>query len=703
MKRRVTVKAPRIIVLIVALLFMAIIAKLSYVVMSEKVDGINLQEKSASITTTEKTLYANRGSIYDVYGDKLAESVNSYTVIAYLSESRTTNPNKPKHVVDKETTAEKLAPLLGMSKESILKLLKKKAYQVELGPGGRGITEGLKSRIEELELPGIDFMYEGKKRYYSQSTFASFIIGFAQRNDEGVIDGKMGIEAYYDDCLSGTNGYTKYLKYTSSNYKIPNTPEETVEAEDGSDIYLTIDRSIQRLAENTISKIEKNFNTDWGVFAVMDANTGAIVASATSPNFNPNDTNTLTKSGYLNRLINPPYEPGSVMKIFSWASVIEEGKYNGSDTYKSGSVTLTDGTVIRDANRKGWGTITFDMGFAHSSNTAATYLAKKIGSETLKSYYSKLGFGEKTGIELYNEHAGKNDFYWESELANAAFGQGISVTPIQMLQALSAMTNDGTVIKPYIVDKIVDNNGNVTYEGGRKVVGKVYSSETVKKMHELMRLTLDEVYKKYKPNNVTIMGKTGTAQIASKNGGYIHDTYTYVRSFAGIFPVEDPKYIIYVAARKPESTNDAWEKTIANAIEEIASYAKISNNSSDVDPSKLIDLNNYISTLAEETKASLEGKKVKPIILGNGKYIVNQYPLKNTTVLADSRVFLKTNGTEFKMEDLTGWSLNEVKNYAELLGINLETTGYGYVKSQSISKDTVIDLYNTTLKVELDK
>lgn len=704
MKKRVTVKAPRLIVLIVALLFMAIIAKLSYVVLSEKVDGINLQEKSASITTVERKLYANRGSILDVNGEVFAESVNSYTLIAYLSESRTTDPNNPKHVVDKETTAEKLSEVIDMDKDRILKILNKKAYQVEFGTSGKDLTEGKKAEIEKLELPGIDFIATGKKRYYNNSSFASYIIGYTKK-DDGIITGELGIEGYYDDILSGSNGYRKYLKYSSGNYQIPNTPEEIVEAEDGSDIYLTIDKKIQMLAENTVTKIKENFNTNWAIFTLMDAKTGAIVASATNPNYDPNKIGTIVESGYLNPLVSYQYEPGSVMKIFSWASTIEEGKYNGSDTYKSGSYVLKDGTEIRDANRKGWGTITFDKGFAFSSNVAATHLALKLGASTLNDYYTKLGFGEKTGIELYNEVVGKIDFKRESELSNAAFGQGISVTPIQMLQALSSMTNDGTVIKPYIVDKIVDSNGNVTYEGGRKVVSKVYSSSTVAKMHELMH---DMIYTKenakyWQIDGVTVMGKTGTAQIASPNGGYLHGTYDYVKSFAGIFPEENPKYILYVAARKPETGLSAWAKVITSAIEEIATYAKLTSKESDVDPNKLIDIDNYISTSVESTKNSLINKKIDTVVLGDGKYVINQYPTKNSTLLADNKLFLVTNSKNYTMLDLTGWSLSDVTSFCNLIGLKLEYSGHGYVTSQSIAKDSVIDINNSVLTVELDK
>ena len=692
MKKGVTVKISKYIILSVAFLFMAIIAKLSYVVLSSKVDGINLKDKAASIAKVKKTLYANRGSIYDVNGEELASTINSYTVIAYLKSNKT-------NVLDKEGTAKALSPILNMTEEKLIELLSKNLYQVELRPGGYGISEVVKAKIEKLELPGIDFIKNSKKRYYNKSTFASYLIGYAKGSDDGKIVGELGIEGYYDDILSGENGYTKYLKYTSSNYKIPNSPEETVKAKNGSDIYLTIDSSIQLITEKAVATMKEKFNTDWAVFTVMDAKTGAIVASSTSPNFNPNDTNTIKE--YMNPLISYQYEPGSVMKVFSFASAIEEGKYNGEETFKSGSYTLKDGTVIRDSERKGWGTISFDEGFARSSNVAATTLALRLGIDNLSGYYDSLGFGKKTGIELSNEAIGDIEMVYESELATASFGQGVSVTAIQMLQALSSITNDGTVIKPYLVDKIVDQNGNVTYEGKREVVKKVYSKSTVNKMHELMKKMI-KINKYWQVENVSLMGKTGTAQIASK-GGYLDGTYDYVKSFAGIFPADDPKYIVYAVGRKPEANLGSWAKVITTAIEEIASYAKLTETKSDSDLSKLITLDNYISRELNVVIEELKNKKINVITLGNGKYIINQYPLKNKILLAGEKLFLLTNDDEFKMENLTGWSLSEVKTYANLLGIKLEYSGYGYVTSQNIETNTVIDRENMTLSVELEK
>ena len=407
----------------------------------------------------------------------------------------------------------------------------------------------------------------------------------------------------------------------------------------------------------------------------------------------------------MNPLVSYQYEPGSVMKIFSFASAIEEGLYDGNELYESGSIQVDSETIINDVD-KTWGTISFDTGFAYSSNVAATMLAFRLlenGEKKLPDYYDALGFGKKTGIELANEVSGDMEVVYKSELANSSFGQGISVTPIQMLQALSSMTNDGNIIKPYIVDKIVDSEGNVTYEGKRTVVNNVYSSQTVDKMHELMhKMIYEGLSTAWQIEGLSMIGKTGTAQIASPNGGYLTGEYDTIRSFAGIFPEEDPEYIVYVAARKVEGNSVKFANVVTDAIEEIAKHAKLTSETKETDLSKVINIENYLSKDINSVTTMLENRKLNIIVIGNGKYVINQYPLKNSIVLENGKLFLITNGIEIKIPNMTGWSLSDVKNYCNLIGLNLEYSGYGYVVSQSIAQDTVLDIANMTLNVHLE-
>ena len=692
MKKKVTVKVPKVIIFIVAFLFVIIIVRLSYVSLSNTIDGVNLKEFAKNRNTKSKTVIAKRGNIYDNIGSTLASVGNFYRVFAYLEESRTTNPNNPQHVVDIEKTAKALNEVLGMDYDYAIKQLNQDKYLVYFGTDGKNIKESEKNALEKMDLPGIEFELT-PKRTYSMGQFASYIIGYAKsiEDEHGNvvdIDGELGLESYYNDDLSGIDGKITY-QTDAYGYTLPSANVYEEKAINGNDIYLTIDSNIQMFAETLTDNLSKKYEMNWMIFSVMDAKTGAIVASSTYPNFNPNDLNTLTY--FMNPLVSHEYEPGSTMKIFSWASAIETDKfeYIGDEEYNSGKIALKDGTVIKDSNKEGWGSISFDTGFAYSSNVGATKLAQKLGISELTNYYKSLGFGKKTGIELSNESKGKIKFQYESELATAAFGQGITVTPIQMLQALSSITNNGTVLKPYIVDKIVNNSGEIIYDGKRTEVEKVFSKETTDYMQNLMYnvvyngLTYNKVWQ---PTKTTMIGKTGTAQIANPNGGgYLKGENDYVRSFAGIFPADEPKYIVYIAAQQINTSASTIAKELTKAVDDIVSYLGLIEEDKNV-LEKIVKLDNYISADVTTTVENLKNKKINVILLGSGKYIINQYPLKNNSVLENSKVFLVTNDLEYIMEDLTGWSLSEVMTYANLLNIKLTINGYGNVIEQSIPK-----------------
>lgn len=679
-------------------LFVVILVKLTYVAISPKVDGIDLNTFALSRTTATKTIEASRGTIYDINNEVLATNVRSYTVIAYLDESRTSDEANPRHVVDKETTAEKLSPLINMTPKQILKLLNtKNVYQVELGPGGRNITELIKEEIEALDLPGIDFI-KSTKREYPNGDFASYIIGYAKKNDEGSIVGELGIEGKYNNELTGTNGKTIYQK-DAYGYRIANTPEVTEEAKNGYDIYLTLDSNIQLYLENAIKEIE-NFNIDWATITIADAKTGAIVGSTSSPSYNPNILNI---TDYNNPLVSYTYEPGSTMKIYSFMAAIEEGLYKGDELYQSGSIQVSDYN-ISDWNKEGWGKITYDKGFTYSSNVAAVLLSQKLGKEKLLDYYKKFGFGKKTGIELSNEYDGKIKFNYESELASASYGQGITTTPIQNIQALTSLSNGGTILKPYIISKIVDNEGNVVYEGKRTELTKVVSSNTVKKMMDLMDETVNSedtavTGYRYHTDKLTLIGKTGTANY-TQNGKYVSGQYSTIRSFAGLFPKDDPKYIIYVSVKKFQGASSSLGNIIKKMVESVVTYKNLSDKDSNVDESKVINIASYINQGKNETVKLLEKYGLCPIVIGDGEYIINQYPSTNSSVLYGSKVFLVTNGNNITMPNVIGWTHNEINTFAKLIKINYNIDGYGKVINTNIPEGSIIDL-NNDLLVEL--
>ncbi len=691
-KNNTTINVSILVFVVLVVSFFSIVIKLSLVSLSEETDGVNLKEFTKNRNTVTEVLKAQRGTIYSSDNEILAQSVNSYTLIAYLSESRTKDPENPQHVVDKELTAEKLSQVLGAKKEYILDRLNygvaNKKYQIQFGIYSLNINTITKNQIESLGLPGIDFV-EGTKRFYPNSSLAPYIIGYARSKDDGPIVGEMGIEAYYDEELQGKDGYTMYEK-DASGYRMPHSVPVTEPAEPGSDIYLTLDTQIQLFIENGINELTNELDMEWLTISIMDAKTGAILGSGSTPSFNLNE---LKIESYLNPLTTYQYEPGSTMKIFSFLASMENGKYDGTKKYKSGTLKVDD-ALIKDFNGRGWGTITFDTGFANSSNVAATTLALEIGREKLYNYYTDLGFGKKTGITLPNEGSGDIDFTYKTEVATASFGQGITTTPIQNLQALSIFANEGIQIQPYIVEKIVNSKtGEVTYQHERTELGRKASKENTKHVLDLM---YDVVFKGptdgkfFRSDEITIVGKTGTAQIAGPNGKYLTGYYDYIKSFAGVFPYEDPQYVVYVSVKKLEGNFRAVANMTTKIIEELAKYKNISTTIETIDKTKIITMDNFISIESTYTEDKLKKLGLQVIKLGKGKYVINQYPEKGRVVLTGNKVFLLTNDSEYKMPNINGWSSSDVITLCKLLNINYTITGNGIVTKSSIESDTVI-------------
>lgn len=688
MKKARTVKISKLFVLVVVFLFVIIIGKLSYVVLSKEVDGVDLTAFASKRNTKKEIITAERGIIYDSLGNALALDVNSYTVIAILSSSRTTDPNNPQHVVDKERTAKELSPLINMTEESIMNLLNtENVYQVELGPGGRGITELLKETIDELNLPGIIFD-KSIKRYYPNRDFLSYTLGYAKKDDTGSMVGEMGIELAFNKDLTGIDGFREY-ESDIYGYRIVNTLENVQEAESGKDIYLTIDTNIQMFTEQAISKLETASSLEWATISVVNAKTGEILGVASSPSFDPNIKDIVN---YYDPFVSYAYEPGSTMKIFSFMLAIENGIYNGEEMYMSGTIDIGENT-IKDWNDYGWGSITFDQGFYGSSNVAATILSQRLGGQALRDFYNKLGYGKKTKITLPNEQKGSINFQYDVEVANASFGQGMSVTPVQMIQALTSIANDGTTVRPYIVSKVVDKKtGKVIVENKRTEVTKVASAETIKKVKDLMWgvVNSDEKTasgKAYRTNGVTTIGKTGTAQIASNNGGYLTGSINYLRSFAGLFPYEDPEIIVYVVASKISAPSLISEAT-KSLIEDVSTYLGISGNiDQKIEETHIVE--SYINKKVPTLKETLNNKGLSPIIIGNGDKVIKQYPNKSTILNTNDKLLLLTNGNEIKYENIEGWSKSDLIEYSKLLNVTFNFTGYGYAVNTNLSGNIV--------------
>ena len=395
-KKRNNIKYSKIVILVSLLLFALMIGRLFQLGLSTKIDGINLKQLASKRTTKKDILPSERGSIYSHDKDALAQNVASYKLIAYLNPKRTTDKKKPQHVVNKEETAEALAPILGMSKNEVLKYLNKQnVYQTEFGSKGRNLNEIVKNKIKDLNLPGLDFI-ESYKRYYPKGDFASYTIGYAttktdEINNSDNTTGEMGIEKYYDKILRGEEGYVTYQKDLKG-YKIADTREYRKDATQGKDIYLTIDSNVQFFVEQAIKTAEQTYGFEWFHITIMDAKNGAVLATATAPSFDPNKKD---MKNYLDYTVSSPYEPGSTMKTFTYMAAMENGVYNGAETYRSGVYKTSDGTEIGDWDRNGWGDLSFDKGYAMSSNVGVINLINRhMNSIMLRRYFRKLGFGK---------------------------------------------------------------------------------------------------------------------------------------------------------------------------------------------------------------------------------------------------------------------------------------------------------------------
>lgn len=647
----------------------------------------------------EEIIMPDRGTIYDVRGNILAQDVSSYTLIAYLDESRSVGYEELRHVVSKEETAKKLSEKIDTEYDRILELLNKDAYQVEFGPGGKNLSQLEMEAIKNLNLPGIDFI-KSTKRYYPNGDFASYLLGYTKNkedeNGNTWMVGELGIESYYNEWLTGETGYLTYEKDGRGN-KIANSNEYKEDAINGASVNLTIDNSVQLFVENVVKDAQEKSEAEWVVMGVMDAKTGAILGYSSTPSFDPNIRNL---TNYMDPLVSYAYEPGSTMKTFSYMCAIDSGRYNGEAKFMSGSKTYASASgnstvTIRDWNGKGWGEISYDYGYAMSSNIGvATLLEEVITKEELKKCYEKYGFGKITGIKLNNELSGNVKFTYDVEAATAGYGQGITVTPIQMLQGLTAVANDGMMLKPYVVDSVISSTGEILEENKRTEISRIASSSTIEKIKELMDsvvvndTSMGTGYSYYM-EDYDLIGKTGTASIYDyENGRYMTGESDYIYSFSGLYPGDEPRLIVYMAIRRPKDTKNYIAPAVKDIVVNLSKYFKIDEDSGNVSGYKISD---YVNKITLDVKKELNSKNIDVILFGNGNKIIRQYPDSDMTLYNGDKVYFLTNNYDNTMIDFTGISYKDAKNILELIGCNYKMEGYGYVYEQNINAGDIID------------
>ncbi len=683
-------------------LFFALFIRIFYIQATGEVAGQQLEAKAAALYEKEAVLTAERGKIKDRNGNIIAEDTLSYRLIAVVNPKATTDSKRPKHVTDPEKTAKILAQYIPMDESEIYKNLTKRLsdgrqpYQVEFGVAGRSISHETMNAIKEEKLPGIIFASD-TKRYYPNGPFASHLIGFAlkeqQDNGDFKTVGKMGLEYIYNKDLTGKNGSIQY-ESDIFGYLLPNSEKMVKPAVNGRDIYLTIDKTIQNFLEESMTEVYKEYNPESMVAVVANPKTGEILAMTQRPTFDP-DTREGLKDNWLNEVTEKVMEPGSTMKTFTLATAIETGNWNPNAYFRSGSYTILDRT-IRDHNLVGWGSITYLEGFQRSANTAMANLLEQIGDETFVEYIKKFGFGEKTGIDLPGEVTGTLLTKYPINRVTTTFGQGTTVTPIQLVQAMTAIANDGQMMQPYIIDKIIDSNtGEIIEESEPVVKGKPISAKTATQVREILASTVTSeagTARRFAIDGYEVGGKTGTAQIARSGGGYLAGKNNYLYSFLGLAPIDDPQLIVYVAVKQPklsatEVGSEPVAKVFTSVVQNSLKYLNIKPE--DVAEVKTAKMNDYIGQSVENVQVELTNEGLKPIVIGEGGQIIDQYPQAGLPITKGSLVFLKTEGA-ITIPSFENWSLRNILVYKMLSGLSIEIVGEGYVESQSVSANTTI-------------
>ena len=680
--------------------------------------GTDITLYSNSANTRTVTLDARRGFIYDRNGNIIAQDGTTYKMYAILSSSRPNSGSKPAYVTDVYYTAAVLSHVLGGEEDAYVQILKSDAYQVEFGYYGNNVSKEQKEEIESYELPGIEFT-EIPTRNYPLGSFASYIVGFAQYDSaSGELTGKMGIEQIFNEELSGTDGYRK-TQVNTEGYALPGSESEVVEAQDGYDVYLTLDKSIQEQLESSLQETistHSGCTKAWG--AVMECESGRVLAWGQAPTFDPN---VLDIEDWTNVGTQYAYEPGSTMKTFTYSIALDTGVYDSEATFDSstfymgisngkpfrvwpGSGARIYGTINNSRNRT-YGMLDYDTGYKYSSNVGiASLICNYIDIDTYKEYLEKFGFWQKVGMDGFAEEIGIRNLRYPIEILTSGFGQGSSVTMLQMMQAYSAVFNDGEMVKPYVVEQVKDSHtGESVYLAEKTVVANPIKEETAKYMQQLMWNVIndaDGTGSHYKVSEVEVIGKTGTAQVSGSS--------RVISSVMMAFPADDPKIMVYYAFISNYNTMlHVNTDPILNVVKKAAvqcgyTTQEVSEETQDtVIERDVYTMENYLNHSLKYVYDIDNQKDLNYIILGNGSQIIDQYPKAGDKVINGQRVFLLTDTDSIKMPDMIGASRKEVMALWDLCGLAVAIEGDGFVVSQSIPEDTLI-YPNSLLEVVLE-
>lgn len=709
-----------LILLILVLGFGAAVLRLTYLT---TVQSSELQESAVDLQLADTTVSAKRGTIYDANGNVLAESASVWQVVM--------SPVNFKNDKQRQAAAKGLSEIFDLEYNDVLDDTKQQSHYVVVK---RRIESDEREKVLELidtlkkdySCSGVIQLLDDYKRYYPKNSLASSVIGFTGSDDQGL----EGIEYEYDSYLSGTPGRI----ITAQNARGTDMPfryEQNVESEDGNNVYLTIDETIQSICEKYMQKgVEDNNVLNKGVCIAMDVNTGAILAMVTTDGYDLNNPYELSAKDkkkikstpkkkqaeaesaalsnmWRNKAVADTYMPGSVFKMCVASAALEENLVNEKTSFTcTGSISV-EGETIHCSNISGHGTQNFVEVISNSCNPAFIQIGQMLGAGKFRQYYQGFGFSDKTGIDLPGE---AEDSFWKEgkmggvDLAVASFGQNFSITPIQMITACAAVSNGGYVVQPHVVSKITDSKGNVIKTVDKKVKRQVISDDTSKKMNEYLEYNTERqgaaagYISGYK-----VAGKTGTTEkkgVTKFESSFSED---YISSFCGYAPADDPQIAMLVFFDTPDG--DAYygsqvsSPVFINIMSEVLPYLDVKTSYTDEELGYVdASAGDYTGVSVDEAKTAVEADGFTATVKGNGSTVISQIPTVSSGLQKGGSIVLYTDSNSqsetVSVPSLIGLSPDEVNNVASAYGLNVSfsgaTTSSGTSSSQNVEAGTSV-------------
>lgn len=619
---------------IILFVFIVIILRVFYI---QVIDYEKLNEKASDLWSRNLPIKADRGLIYDRNGVVLADNATTTSLVVI-----------PNQIKDKEETATKLSEILNISHDDMYKHINKKTSIERVHPEGRKLSYEVADKIKSLKLDGV-YLVKESQRVYPYDTHMAHTLGFVGIDNQGL----SGIELTYDEYLTGEDGAIKY--YSDAKGNKLSLSEVYEQPQDGMNITLTINQEIQISLERELGNAVTKYNPDRAIGLVMNPNTGEILAISARPTFNPNKYQDYSLEEINRNLpIWATYEPGSTFKIITLAAALEEGKVDlEKDTfYDKGSIKVENAT-IHCWKHGGHGKETFMQVVENSCNPGFVVLGQRLGKNTLFDYIDAFGFGKKTGVDLNGESSGiifDRSKVGPVELATTAFGQGVSVTPIQQVTAVSAAINGGILYKPYILKSINEPETNTVIKENKPTkVKQVISEKTSKKVREaLENVVANGSGRTSYIDGYRVGGKTGTAQKV-ENGHYLSNNY--ILSFIGFLPADNPQVVVYIAIDNPKGTVQYGGTTVGPiskaVLKDCIKALNIQKREGGkekkhvwTDP-KIYTVPNVVNKSVSDAKKELKGFNVS--IEGNGDKIIYQSPEAKVKLEEGSTVRLFTN------------------------------------------------------------